>query len=217
MHKKAGLFLMLGGVVLILSALLLFLYNGYEQRRAGREAKMALEEIRRAVTVELEASEETKKSPEGIEEAETISAEVTSMEILPINGQEYIGVLTIPGLDLELPIMADWDEERLKAAPCRHFGAAETDDLVIAGHNYKTHFGPLHRLEEGEEIVFTQINGVKNKYTLSRLEILAPDAVEEVLNSGYDLVLYTCTLGGATRVVAFCDRVTENICGEVTE
>ena len=51
------------------------------------------------------------------------------------------------------------------------------------------------------------MDGIENLYRLVRLEILSPDAVDAVQNSGYDLVLYTCTPGGATRVVAFCDRV----------
>jgi len=30
--------------------------------------------------------------------------------------------------------------------------------------------------------------------------------VEAVEHSGHDLVLYTCTYGGKTRIVVFCDR-----------
>ena len=66
-----------------------------------------------------------------------------------INGYDYIGVLEIPALNLTLPIMADWDYDRLKIAPCRQFGSVETNDLVIAGHNYKTHFGYLDQLQVG--------------------------------------------------------------------
>ena len=33
-----------------------------------------------------------------------------------------------------------------------------------------------------------------------------PTDVDAVKNSGYDLVLYTCTYGGKTRIVVFCDR-----------
>jgi len=215
MPKKAGIIFVALGVVLILSALLLFCYNGFENYCAGQQAESLMADIHSVIAEETESP--AKPAEIEIEIAETEETLSDETSVVMIDGYEYIGYISIPEWELELPVMGEWDYSRLKIAPCRHFGAAETDDLVIAGHNYKTHFGPLHRLEEGEEIVFTQINGVKNKYTLSRLEILAPDAVEEVLNSGYDLVLYTCTLGGATRVVAFCDRVTENICGEVTE
>ena len=113
---------------------------------------------------------------------------------------------------------SEWDYNRLKIAPCRHFGSSRTDDLVIAAHNYKTHFGSLSKLRSGAEVIFTDMDGIENRYVLVRdPETLAPDAVDAVQNSGYDLVLYTCTPGGATRVVAFCDRVTEETNGEEYE
>ena len=46
-----------------------------------------------------------------------------------------------------------------------------------------------------------------NTYAVSKNETLQPTEVDAVQNSGYDLVLYTCTLGGRTRVTVFCDRV----------
>ena len=45
------------------------------------------------------------------------------------------------------------------------------------------------------------------RYAVSKCETLQPTEVDAVQNSGYDLVLYTCTLGGRTRVTVFCDRV----------
>ena len=62
------------------------------------------------------------------------------------------------------------------------------------------------------------MDGIKNRYALMKKpQTLAPDDVNAVQNSGYDLVLYTCTSGGATRVVAFCDRVAEETNGEEYE
>ena len=50
------------------------------------------------------------------------------------------------------------------------------------------------------------MDGIENKYEVILIDTLAPDEVEAVQNSGYDLVLYTCTYGGKTRVTVFCDR-----------
>lgn len=203
MPKKAGIIFVTLGVVLILSALLLFLYNEFEDRRAGQQAELLMDEIHSA-EIEIDVTESQ----------ETLPAE---MPVVEIDGYEYIGYLSIPDLELELPVMSEWDYNRLKVAPCRHFGSSRTDDLVIAAHNYKRHFGPLSKLDIGAEIIFTDMEGIENRYALQELSTLAPDAVDAVQNSGYDLVLYTCTSGGATRVVAFCDRVTEEINGEEYE
>ena len=193
MPKRSGILFVTLGAVLMMSALLLFLYNGWETRKAGQAAESLLAGVQSAI--EDAAQPEASLDPE--------------MPTRMIDGYEYIGYVSIPSLELELPVMAEWDYSRLKVAPCRHFGSSRTDDLVIAAHNYKTHFGALSALEIGAEVRFTDMDGVEIHYTLSELETLSPDAVDAVQNSGHDLVLYTCTSSGATRVAAFCDRVQE--------
>ena len=219
MPKKAGIIFVMLGVVLILSALLLFLYNGWEDRRAGQQAESLMDEIHSAMTEETDpTTKPTEIEIEITEPTETAEILPAEMPMVMIDGYEYIGYLSIPALELELPVMAEWDYSRLKIAPCRHFGSSRTDDLVIAAHNYKSHFGSLSKLNSGAEVIFTDMDGIENRYVLVKApETLAPDAVDAVQNSGYDLVLYTCTPGGATRVVAFCDRVTEEINGEEHE
>lgn len=189
MSKKAGIILLIAGAVLILSALLLFLYNANEDDRAGEQAEALLEEVR----AEMEEAPVEDDNPE--------------MTVVQIGSYGYIGYLSIPKLGVELPAMADWDYNRLQLAPCRQFGSTKTDDLVIAAHNYKSHFGGLSTLEPGDEILFTDMNRRISRYAVDRVETLEATAVDAVQNSGHDLVLYTCTYGGRTRVVAFCDRV----------
>ena len=179
------------GAVLMLSALLLFLYNDGESDRAGEESRQILEVLHTATAPTTQATEET------------LAAVLPTMTV---EDTAYIGYLVIADLKLELPVMARWDYEKLKTAPCRQAGSARTDDLVIAAHNYKTHFGSLSKLSPGAELLFTDVEGMEIRYTLKKLETVEPDAGEKVLDSGYDLVLYTCTPGGAARIVAFFDR-----------
>ena len=53
---------------------------------------------------------------------------------------------------------------------------------------------------------FTDMEGIENLYEVIRVETLKPTEVDAVQNSDHDLVLYTCTYGGKTRVTVFCDR-----------
>ena len=124
-----------------------------------------------------------------------------------LDGYEYVGYVEIPALGLKLPVMSEWDYTRLKVAPCRQLGSSRTDDLVIAAHNYENHFGRLKKLSEGDTVIFTDMEGVVNTYSVKKIETLNPNEVDAVQNSGYALVLYTCTKGGKTRVTVFCDRV----------
>ena len=109
-------------------------------------------------------------------------------------------------IGIDLPVMSEWSYPRLKTAPCRQFGSSRTDDLVIAAHNYESHFGKLTSLTAGDDVAFTDMDGSVNEYVVNKAEVLDPHSVEEVEHSGYALVLYTCTYGGKTRVTVFCDR-----------
>lgn len=209
MPKKAGIAFVIAGAVLILSALSLFLFNRYEDAQARQEAENLLPLVQSAIETKKETEPpQTLTEPEETAPEETLAPEMPAVEI---DGYEYVGYITIPDLEIELPIMAEWDYTRLKIAPCRQFGSSRTDDLVIAAHNYMSHFGRLKELAEGASVTFTDMDGIENSYTVVSVETLGPTEVDAVQNSGYDLVLYTCTPGGATRVTVFCSRVQDNI------
>ncbi len=212
MLRRVGVVFVTAGVVLISSALLLFFYNEREDKKAGQEAGILLENLQEyikkqetvAVTPEMTQEpenplEETPKAPAD----EEVSLEPLVVEI---DGYGYIGYLSIPKLGLELPVMSDWDYKRLKIAPCRQFGSPKTDNFVIAAHNYKSHFKYLTKLEAGDLVYFTDMEGQKVAYAVVRIETLKPEAVNAVQKSGCDLVLYTCTPGGASREAVFCNR-----------
>ena len=121
-----------------------------------------------------------------------------------IGGKAYIGTLEIPKLDLRLPVMSDWDYPSLKIAPCRYYGSAYSGDLVISAHNYESHFGLLKQLMPGDTVRFTDVNGNLFAYSVANQELLQLDQVEAMRESGYELTLFTCTVGGASRVTVRC-------------
>lgn len=212
MPKKAGIVFLSLGAALIVSALLLFLYNDYEDNKAGRSSEALLNDVQAIISERIKPTFTPK--PQASEQAESSESiqltprptEPPELTVVEIDGYGYIGFLSIPDLELQLPVMSDWDYERLKLAPCRQFGSTKTDDLVIAAHNYKRHFGRFSELELGAAVTFTDMNGNVNIYAVTVLETLAPEAVDVVQNSDHDLVLYTCTYGGENRVAVFCDR-----------
>ena len=207
MPKKAGIAFVVVGAALILSALLLLLYNRREDASAGRAAESMLAGVEAAVSGQISEVKEGAE-PDGTPEAETLDPELPVAEI---DGYEYVGYIEIPALRLKLPVMSEWDYARLKLAPCRQFGSSRTDDLVIAAHNYDNHFGRLKELTAGDAVIFTDMDGIVNRYRVDDTVTIQPSEVEAVQNSGYDLVLYTCTTSGRTRVAVFCSRAPEDI------
>lgn len=179
---------MILGTVLIAAALSLFLWNNYENKKADKAVKEILPKLQTAIS---EAGE---------------SDEITNTPSVTVEEYEYIGFLDIPDLSLQLPIMREWDYNRLKIAPCRFYGSAYTDDLVIAAHNYSRHFGKIGRLKVGSEIYFTDVYGEVICYEVLELETLGGNDTTNMISSGYDLTLFTCTYSGESRITIRCER-----------
>lgn len=59
--------------------------------------------------------------------------------------------------------------------------------------------------------MFTDMDGIVNTYYVEEIETLDPNEVDAVQNSGYGLVLYTCSKSGKTRVTVFCDRIPRTV------
>lgn len=194
MRKKIGLLCMGIGAALLIAALSLLLYNWTENVNAGNAA----DEILPVIIEAIEESEDN--STEDVIETDT------EMTVEELEGYGYIGYLSIPVLELELPVMSEWDYTRLKVAPCRYFGSTKTDDLVICGHNYTRHFGTLKNLQPGDQVFFTDMDGETITYEVKEVETLQPTQISEMIESDYDLTLYTCTYGGQSRVTVRCSR-----------
>lgn len=215
MPEKRGMVFIIAGAVLILSALSLFLYNRYENLQVGQEAENLLDDLQTIISENPSPAATFPAAPEpekGVSD-ETAPQETPDpeMPVIVMDGYEYVGVLSLPKPEQMLPVMAEWDAARLKIAPCRQFGSSRTDDLVIAAHNYKNLFGSLSKPETGDTVIFTDVDGIENHYEVDHLDILAPTEVEAVQNSGYDLVLYTCTYEAKNRVTVFCNRQEEAV------
>ena len=203
MRKSPGILCIVIGGVLLLTALGLYGYNRYEDAQAGAEAQVVVQDLEQKLEQTVSKAESTETSSDS---EEMLSPE---LPVVMLDGYDYIGVISIPAIDIKLPVMSDWSYPKLKISPCREFGSSRTDDLVIAAHNYESHFGKLGSVSVGDNVIFTDMDGVENHYIVQKTDILQPTDVDAVEHSGYDLVLYTCTYGGKTRITVFCDRITE--------
>ena len=207
MRNKAGILFMLLGTALIFGALSLFLFNQHEDAEAGMVRVDVLPQLMEVIQDhEQTATEpETYEQPVGtpVDYLDPSAFEMTEVEI---NGYAYIGYLSIPKLELELPIMADWDYAKLQISPCRYTGSVRGEDLVLLAHNYASHFGKISQLSEGDQVIFTDMDGVTTIYQVVAHDILAPNALQEIISGDFDLTLFTCTYGGKSRVTVYCDR-----------
>lgn len=201
MKIKSPVFIF-SGVALILAALLLSAYNLHELRRAERDISLASACLETAIASVVSA--ETPEESTDIELPDYILNPDMDMPVESINGIDYIGLLSIPSLELELPIISQWSYPSLKLAPCRYSGSAYSGSFIIAGHNYTSHFGKLKELSPGDSIDFTDADGNRFFYTVEAIEQLEASAVAEMESEVWDLTLFTCTIGGQSRVAVRC-------------
>ena len=212
--KHKGRFLILTGLLLVAAALFLAAYNLYDEARAKRSATEIMASLDADIPGVLspepyEITEETNTAAllEEVEIPDYLLNPDMEMPVENIDGIDYIGVLRIPTLELELPIISEWSYQKLKIAPCRYSGSAYQDDLIIAAHNYNSHFGNLKNLREGDTATFTDMDGNVFTYEMVELEILQPTDIEGMESGEWDLTLFTCTIGGSSRVTARFERV----------
>lgn len=134
-------------------------------------------------------------------------------------GSEVFGVISIPKLDLEMPIFLGATDANMA------FGAAvlsqtsvpiggENTNSVIAGHrgyNGASYFRYIPDLQIGDEVMITNLWETLT-YRVTETKIIAPNEVNEILiQEGKDmLTLLTChpyASGGKQRYLVYCERV----------
>ncbi len=205
--RSKGSFLITTGLLLIVAALFLIRINLREANTAGEAAVEVVEQLVELVppstTVQSSTTVETETAPPP--EA-PLYQQYPEMEMpaVKVEGENYIGVLTIPALGLELPVMRDWSYPRLKVSPCRYAGSAYQDDLVVMAHNYDRHFGRLKELNLGDAVQFIDMDGNVFRYRVGAVESLQPTDIENMTAGEWPLTLFTCTLGGSYRVTVRC-------------
>lgn len=192
--QKRGALILLAGLLLVAVALCMHLLQQKQDSLAGETAALILQqlELDRPV-VQPDATQADPERP------------ATQMPAKVYLGYHMLGSIQVPSVGIHLPVLDNWDEQMLKAAPCRYTGGIATGDMIIMGHNYKSHFTPLHHVAVGDRVIFTDVQGVIYYYNVSAIEQLHRTE-GELLPSEYPLTLFTCSPGGLNRLVIRCER-----------
>ena len=197
---RKGTAQMILGALLILAAAGLTCWNIAQASRA--------ENASAGVAQKLSALQEEAQPPLQTESGNTDTdpAWLPGMEmpVTTVDGREYLGMLRIAQLELELPVAAQWSYPVLKEVPCRYKGSAYDADLILMAHNYESHFGRIRQLRPGDAVTFEDAAGNLFSYQVADLEELPGTAVEAMEAGQWDLTLFTCTYGGRSRIAVRC-------------
>lgn len=205
--NRIGNILKGAGLILVTAAVLLLVYNLWDGHRAreSEEATLAeyLQENKKASeSPDASDKEDEQNIPDYILNPDMDMPEYT---LKSLGDVACIGILEIPALNLELPVISSWSYSSLRLAPCRYSGSAYKGNLVIAAHNYQSHFGGLRTLPEGSEVFFTDAVGNRFSYYVAVTEALTPWSVDDMTSGEWPLTLFTCTLDSQNRVTVRCE------------
>lgn len=192
---KKGSVLISAGLILIAAAIVFACCNLLEQQHAQNAANTTLEQL-----IPQISAANGSNSTANYKQTPSID-----MPKIKIDGYDYIGILTIPRQKLSLPVASGWSNSAAKVALCRYDGSAYLDNLIIAGHNYSGFFSDLKSLNIGDEVTFTDADGNIFNYKVADMEILADEDVDKMTSGGWPLTLFTCTVGGQSRIAVRCE------------
>lgn len=133
---------------------------------------------------------------------------------LEYKGYKVIGIVKIPKINIEYPILeiGDIDPENakkpMKISIIKYWGENVNDygNLSIAGHNNKsgTMFGKTKKLQKGDIVELTDLKGQTIQYSIYDIFVTNPNDVSILLPKDElvrEVTLITCTNGNKQRLI----------------
>lgn len=205
-RKKRGIASIALGFIFITAAIGLGLYNKLDSDRAGDSSEQLTSGI--AALLDKNAAPVLSDIRDN-ELTQLGAADEASNKTISVSGYDVSGIISIPDIGVNLAVISEWSYPNLSVSACRYSGSPD-GQMILLAHNYKSHFGMISRLENGDEISFTDVDGTKYSYLVTGIEQWAEGNMREIISGdNWDLTLFTCTYSGTERIVVRCARATE--------
>ncbi len=180
-------------VMLVITALVLatFIIKKYiEGNKIESNIQSVLQEIKK----------EKQSNPNQIDVIKEIDEE--------IEGYKVVGIINIPKINIEYPILEKTNKESLKLSITKFWGEKinQKGNVVLAGHNNLNNkmFGKIDRLENGDIIELTDSQMVAVEYQVFDKYIIDPNDINcifPVEENTREVTLITCTNRDKNRLV----------------
>ena len=184
--KVLSIILKVIGILLIVSAIGLTVYNVAVDYFSGKRVEKILEKM----NIELD-----NRNHDTITDETNINdySANDEMPTIDIDGKKYIGIITIPSVNINLPVLKDYSYENLKIAPALYKGTIYNNNAIIAAHSYSSQFKRIQQLKIGDLVTFEDVDGHIFHYKVIKKERLFKNEIELMTSGEWDLTLFTCT------------------------
>lgn len=133
-----------------------------------------------------------------------------------IEGYNVIGIIKIPKINIEYPILEKTDKTSLNLSITKFWGEKinQKGNIVLAGHNRlnNTMFGKIDKLENGDIIELTDSQMVTIKYQVFKTYNVDPNDITCILpedENSREVTLITCTNADRERLVVKAREISE--------
>lgn len=163
---------------------------------------------------EYENEKESQETIEAFSNIDFSDNTEKSQEQLEYKGYKVIGIVKIPKINIEYPILeiGNIDPENakgpMKISIIKYWGENVNDygNLSIAGHNNKsgTMFGKTKNLNKGDIVELTDLTGKTIQYSIYDIFTTTPNDVNILLPKDKhvrEVTLITCTNGNRQRLI----------------
>ena len=180
-------------VILIVTAILLtamVVKKNIDSSKTEKRTQEVLAEIKNTKSIDLDQ----------IDVIQEIDAE--------IEGYKVVGIINIPKINIEYPILEKTDKTSLNLSITKFWGEKinQKGNVVLAGHNNLNNkmFGKINKLENGDIIELTDNQMVTIKYQVFKTYVIDPNDITCILpedENSREVTLITCTNGNKDRLV----------------
>lgn len=165
-------------------------------------------------TKQWKSIENEKENQQALEAFSNINIESQNVEKMQLKGYDIIGIVKIPKIDIEYPILAietsnpEETKEPMRYGIVKYWGGNVNDygNLSIAGHNnYNgTMFGKTKKLEIGDIVELTDLTKTTMQYEIYDIFVTDPNDVTILTTNDKtirEVTLITCTNGNSERLI----------------
>lgn len=166
------------------------------------------------VKITQDITEEINDNTSEIESTKKLQMAAATSTYTAPNGKKYetIGVVRIPKLDIEYPILSKTTDELMKVAPCKFHGGNpnEVGNLCIVAHNYrrkKVFFSDVKNMVVGDIVEIQDLSQRTLQYEVYDIHTVIPENVDDTTqktNGRKEVTLITCTDDSKQRIIVRC-------------
>ena len=190
--KKARV-LRLAGLMLVLCSLMILAFGLIHNHITQKKNQQLATRIQALLPPRLPGTQETLTD--------------MAMPVLPLDGADYIALLEVPSFGVALPIRSHWDTWSSQSCPSRFSGTVYNGTLVIGGSGKAGHLDFLGRIELGDTVKVTAMDGTVFSYRVTQIRRAQHASQELLMDESAQLTLFARNPNSLEYIIVRCNSI----------